>query len=105
MFTIKNYRNFYDRASRSEYWYFISFLFFLSLSSGVIEIYFGSNFMFYILNIIQIILVFPTISVTTRRLHDVNKSGYLQLLLFTGIGIGILLAFLTMKSQDLNIET
>ena len=40
--------------------------------------------------IFSVALVIPSISVTARRLHDINKSGWWQLLWITIIG-GILL--------------
>ena len=40
--------------------------------------------------IFSVALIIPSISVTARRLHDINRSGWWQLLWFTIIG-GILL--------------
>ena len=41
-------------------------------------------------SIFSLVLIIPTIAVTCRRLHDVNKSGWWQLLWITIIG-GIVL--------------
>ena len=45
---------------------------------------------FTVFSIFSLVLIIPTIAVTCRRLHDVNKSGWWQLLWITIIG-GILL--------------
>ena len=69
------------RASRSEYWWFQLFLFiggfitaFLdSLVAGDISTSGALNSTFTLITFI------PGITVTTRRLHDINKSGWWQL--------------------------
>ena len=48
----------------------------------------GSGFMYW-LSVIA--TFFPTIAAGSRRLHDVNKSGWLQLLAITIIGIILIL--------------
>ena len=52
-----------------------------------------SNFAF-------LIFLFPGINVTTRRLHDVNRSGWWQLLYFTGIGSLVILYWTLIKGVD-----
>ena len=37
--------------------------------------------------IFSLVLILPGIAVTTRRLHDINKSGWWQLIELTIIGI------------------
>ena len=74
----KKYFNFKDRASRSEYWYFALF--------GIIVYAIGFGLMFisyklvWLLAVISIALIIPFVAVTARRLHDINKSGWFQLL-------------------------
>ena len=74
----KKYFNFKDRASRSEYWYFTLFgLIVYAIGFGLMFI---SYKLFWLLIVISIPLIIPFIAVTARRLHDINKSGWFQLL-------------------------
>tara|TARA_B100000795_G_scaffold257132_1_gene230122 strand:- start:63 stop:437 length:375 start_codon:yes stop_codon:yes gene_type:complete len=88
------YATFSGRASRSEYWFFILFYFLGSIITLIIDV----NILGYSLeseytpinSIFSLILFIPSIAVACRRLHDVNQSGWWQLLWITIIG-GILL--------------
>ena len=74
----KKYFNFKDRASRSEYWYFALFgVIVYAIGVGMIFI---SYKLIWLLAVISIALIIPFIAVTARRLHDINKSGWFQLL-------------------------
>ena len=74
----KKYFNFKDRASRSEYWYFALFgVIVYAIGIGMIFI---SYKLIWLLAVISIALIIPFIAVTARRLHDINKSGWFQLL-------------------------
>jgi uncharacterized membrane protein YhaH (DUF805 family) len=99
----KKYFNFTDRASRSEFWYFILF--------GIIGDFITGFFDVMILDIpfvemgpINIIysvaITIPSIAVTTRRLHDVNKSGWWQLIVITIVGIIPLLIWYCTKGEN-----
>ena len=88
------YATFSGRASRSEFWFFALFYFLGSIITLIIDV----NILGYALDseytplnsIFSIILFIPSIAVACRRLHDVNQSGWWQLLWITIIG-GILL--------------
>lgn len=86
----KRYFDFEGRATRSEYWYFILFgwlaglalvyadaLLFPEREGGVLFLLFS------------LATLFPSLSAGTRRLHDVGRSGWWQLLWLTLVG-GIL---------------
>tara|TARA_B110000858_G_scaffold146273_1_gene166228 strand:- start:150 stop:1043 length:894 start_codon:yes stop_codon:yes gene_type:complete len=74
----KNFFNFRDRASRSEYWYFqlvftivsIPLFFYEDSSNDKHLIYSGIS------GLIVLLLFIPAISVSVRRLHDIDKSGW-----------------------------
>ena len=53
--------------------------------------------------IFQIIIILPSIAVGARRLHDIGKSGWWQLLVLTLIGIILLIVwFATIGSSKKN---
>ena len=87
------YAVFSGRASRSEFWFFVLFGFLGGIISSIIDVMilgypFEENGPINL--IFSIALMIPSISVAARRLHDINKSGWWQLLWITIIG-GILL--------------
>tara|TARA_B100002019_G_scaffold274978_1_gene272426 strand:- start:196 stop:570 length:375 start_codon:yes stop_codon:yes gene_type:complete len=87
------YAVFSGRASRSEFWFFVLFGFLGGIISSIIDVMIlGYPFeeVGPINLIFTIALMIPSISVAARRLHDINKSGWWQLLWITIIG-GILL--------------
>ena len=74
----KKFFNFKDRASRSEYWYFQLVFAIMSLPLFIYEDSSNDTHLIYtgISAIIVLILFIPAISVSVRRLHDINKSGW-----------------------------
>ena len=87
------YAIFSGRASRSEFWFFVLF----GLLGGIIAAIIDTMILGYsaevngpINLIFSVALILPSISVAARRLHDLDKSGWWQLLWFTIIG-GILI--------------
>ena len=74
----KKYFDFNGRASRSEYWYFWLFgwvtnIILLTLAFKVSKVF------FWIEVIVFLAMIIPWISLTARRLHDSNKTGWYQL--------------------------
>ena len=69
-----NYFTFSGRALRSEFWYWYLFIFIFNIPLAI----FGPFIP--ILNLLYLVIFFPTLSVTIRRLHDTNHSGWWQLL-------------------------
>jgi len=70
---LNKYAVFTGRATRSEYWYFVLFLIIVSILSNFISALMGSDLAGLI---IQIFFWIPSLSVSIRRMHDVNKSGW-----------------------------
>lgn len=77
------YATFSGRASRSEYWWFFLFQVLASLVSSVL----GDA----INGVVVLLLLLPALAVGARRLHDIGRSGWWQLLMLTGIGYLVLL--------------
>ena len=90
----KKYADFSGRASRSEFWWFELFLLIGSIVTMIIDIMM-LGYTFEDDGPIQIIFAvvtfLPVIAVGARRLHDINRSGWWQLIAFTGIGIILLI--------------
>ncbi len=71
--SFKNYVNFSGRTSRVNFWLWMSFTYIT---------FFISNILNYCLNVEWIIILYavvwivPTLSISVRRLHDLNYSGW-----------------------------
>ncbi|MGW8169947.1 MAG: DUF805 domain-containing protein [Sulfurovaceae bacterium] len=89
-----NYSNFDGRASRSEYWWFALFI----TLGGVVSSIVDDSGIFYMIFTLAILL--PSLAVGARRLHDIGKSGWWQLLgLIPILGAIILIIFFVQKPQ------
>jgi len=84
------YADFSGRALRSEFWFFCLF----GLLGGIITTIIDIMILGYSIEsygpvniIFTVALILPAIAVTARRLHDINKSGWWQLIELTIIGI------------------
>ena len=108
---IKKYATFNGRAGLSEYWWFILFLTLGNLVFSGLDSYLGTTAgLMYQGNIeiktslfngiFSLLTFIPSIAVAARRLHDVNKSGWWQLLMLTIIGIFPLVYWLLKKPVD-----
>ena len=78
------------RARRSEFWWFALFGFLGGIVSVIIDVMIlGYSIESYgpVNLIFTVVLILPGIAVTARRLHDINKSGWWQLIELTIIGI------------------
>ncbi|PDT00197.1 hypothetical protein CO666_31985 [Rhizobium chutanense] len=84
----KNYVNFSGRASRSEFWYSVLFFFLVAIALLVVD---RSETLSWIWSLATFL---PGIAVAARRLHDINRSGWWQLLgLVPLIGSVVVLAW------------
>ena len=88
------YAVFSGRASRSEFWWFGLFGFIGGIVTAVIDVmilgysaesYGPTNIIF------SVVTFLPYLSVGARRLHDINRSGWWQLIVLTVIGIILLI--------------
>ena len=90
----KKWNDINGRSNLKEFWFFQLFYFLFSLLFSVIDglylSFLGEN-IFETFGILEMIFgltcLIPSITVTIRRLHDINKSGYNLLWYFTIIGI------------------
>ena len=89
---IKNYANFNGRASRSEYWRFIAGVTMIQGSLGILAMICNALGLLNVESIvdkvgfcISLFLVLPNIAATARRMHDIGRSGWTQLISFIPI--------------------
>lgn len=82
----RNYANFNGRASRADYWWFelanmiIALVFSLLVTMGGDSLL-ASLFSF-ASGIYSLAILIPTLAVSVRRLHDIEKSGWWYLINF-----------------------
>ena len=89
--TTAAYAQFDGRASRSEYWWFYLFTVLAGLAAEIIGETVGV--------LLSLFLLLPSFALAARRLHDVGRSGWWFLLIFTIIGIPVVLYWLVKDSD------
>ena len=102
----KNWNKFKGRANRSEFWYFTLFYFVI----GTILYFIDVSFLGYdaldptsigvLQSIFGLVVLIPSLSLTVRRLHDVNKSGWNMLWILTLIGAFYVLYLNIIKGRE-----
>jgi uncharacterized membrane protein YhaH (DUF805 family) len=89
---LQKYVGFDGRASRSEFWWFALFQIGVIVVVSMVHQQLG--------NIASLLLLLPALAVGTRRLHDLGKSGWFQLLGFIPlIGWAILIYWYVQPGQ------
>jgi uncharacterized membrane protein YhaH (DUF805 family) len=90
------YATFSGRAPRSEYWWFVVFQILVNIATGVLDTaLFGALSLLTVgeidaftplTTLATLALLIPSIAVSVRRFHDMDRSGWWLLLVLTGIG-------------------
>ena len=94
----RNYVTFSGRATRSEYWYWVLFSIIVAIASAIADAaLFEYSTTGPIESLTSLLLFLPGLAVAIRRLHDVDKSGWWFLLVFTVIGLIVLIAWGCMR--------
>ncbi len=98
------YFDFSGRARRKEYWFFILFYYLFYFLSWLLDNLLNFNFTgtevgFLTLSYI-LLMIIPNLSVTVRRLHDINKSGLMIFIIFIPLIGWIWLLALTLIEGD-----
>ena len=100
------YVDFTGRASRAEFWYFTLFTILLSVVAEILDaalagqsVWSYSGFFGPMSSIVTVVTTLPCLAVAARRLHDVGKSGWWQLLYLTIIGTILLLIWYSSRTQ------
>jgi len=76
----QKFADFKGRASRSEFWYFYLFVFLVNIIAVVLALQITSIFVVWI--IFTLISFVPALAVTARRLHDIGRTGWWQILAY-----------------------
>lgn len=88
---LQKYATFEGRATRAEFWWFVLF-YAIAISVGVAVDQ-------YVMGAAMLLLLLPLTAVTTRRLHDTNRSGWMQLLNLVPLGNLYVLYLLVQRSK------
>ena len=93
---LKNkYVDFSGRAGRPEFWWFALFTLVVGLVVGMV-----SDILAMLVNLG---LLLPSLAVGARRLHDIGKSGWFQLLWFIPVlGWAVMIYFLVQPTSSAN---
>ncbi len=94
----KNYVNPTGRAARSEFWYWTLFAVLASMAGELIDtaLLWSSTFS-PVQTLVDLALFLPGLSVSIRRLHDIDRTGWWILLILTVVGIIVLLIWYCMR--------
>jgi uncharacterized membrane protein YhaH (DUF805 family) len=93
-----NYVNFAGRAIRSEYWYWVLFVFLAEIVTGIVDFVLGVQIT---TTIFALAVLLPGLAVTIRRLHDLDRSGWWVLLaLIPLIGAIVLLVWFCSRGTE-----
>ena len=115
---MRKYATFSGRASRSEFWWFWLFTsvvswgpsivaaVVLSIDNPIAAVLFGSGSE--LPRVIRLILGLPFLlpmwAVGARRLHDIGKSGWWQLIYLTGIGTIVLYVWYAIETDPIETD-
>jgi uncharacterized membrane protein YhaH (DUF805 family) len=98
---LKKYAVFHGRSRRAEYWYFVLFNLIVAVVLAGIDTLLGTfssaQNIGLMSGIYSLAVIIPTLAVTFRRLHDIDRSGWWILInLVPLIGTIVLLVFALM---------
>lgn len=82
------YFDFSGRSPRAEYWFFTAFMWFISLGILLAQKVLGEaveSVLTVVNGLFGLVTLIPSIAVAVRRLHDINRSGFVLL----GYTIGV----------------
>ena len=91
---IKNYCNFSGRARRKEYWMFALISAVIASVLGIVDGIIGINIF---TSLYSLFIVIPELSLSFRRLHDIDKSAWWLLIVFVPVVGAIVLLLFSLK--------
>lgn len=96
---LSKYATFSGRASRSEYWWFYLFTLLMSWGATVVGAITLGDDESLLSGLVSLVFLVPTLAAGSRRLHDIGRTGWWQLLAFTVIGIIVLIIWYATDSE------
>ena len=101
----RNYANFSGRSSRSAYWFWFLWSVIISLFIEILRASIGGELS--PVDIIDLVwslgILVPSFALAARRLHDVGRSGWWQLIALTIVGIiPLFIWFVRVGDSDTN---
>lgn len=98
---MKNYANFNGRARRKEYWFFRLSIFILVIIASIVDMVLETEVIF--TGLVLLATFIPDLAVSSRRLHDTERSGWWFLIsLIPIIGIILLVIWFATEGQSEN---
>ena len=98
-----NYANFQGRANRGEYWWWVLASFLVAAALGIVDrAIFGTDSPVTLLaGLWSLATLLPSLAVGARRLHDIDKSGWWQLIgLVPIVGWILLIVWFAQRGED-----
>ena len=98
-----DYATFSGRASRSEFWWFYLFVVLMSWGATLVA---AAAFPAdpaasdALSGLVNLMFLLPVLAAGARRLHDIGRSGWWQLLYLTGIGVILLIVWWVLSSRQ-----
>ena len=101
--SFRKYADFTGRATRAEFWRFVIVYILICLAAALVDRIFGMGRdgpgLF--LAIAELAQFLPLVAVGVRRLHDIDRTGWWQLLMISGVGIILLVFFYAQRGEAL----
>lgn len=85
------YATFQGRATRSEFWWFYLACVLAGMVAGIIDLLIFRTSNGLLGSLVSLALFLPLLAAGARRLHDIDRSGWWQLLSFSVIGVLLLI--------------
>ena len=101
---LRRWSDFAGRSSRREYWMYTLVLVLISIVLGILDgIILGEAALSQLLtfgNVFSLATLVPSLSVSVRRLHDIDKSGWWLLITLTGVGLLLIIYWACLGSDE-----
>ena len=92
-----HYADFTGRATRQQFWMFILVYIGIYVAVSILENIVGTTLLTMLFSLAVLV---PSIAITARRLHDIGKSGWWQLIGFIPlVGLIIMIIWMAQKSD------